>query len=72
MTIRCILCALGAPRDPEESWIGVAAGPADADTVYIVNGQSVCGRHVDGPYTYPEHGLGGMQARMRRDRQLDD
>lgn len=68
--VRCVLCALGADFDPEDSWVvGVATGPPDPNVVYVVNGQSVCGKHIDGPYTYPNHGLGGMQARTSRDRQ---
>lgn len=67
--LRCVLCALGARFDPEDSWVGVATGPPDPSIVYVVNGQSVCGKHIDGPYTYPEHGLGGMHARTRRDRE---
>jgi hypothetical protein len=68
MNVKCVLCALGVPFDPEDSWVGIAAGSPDTSIIYIVNGQSVCGKHVDVPYTYPEHGLGGMQARAARAR----
>lgn len=65
--LRCVLCALGAKFDAEDSWIGT--GRERPGSVYVVNGQSVCGKHIDGPYTYPNHGLGGMHARTRRDRE---
>lgn len=67
--VKCVLCALGVQFDPQDSWVRVAVGDDHTDTVYIVNGQSVCGKHIDGPYTYPNHGLGGMHARADRDRQ---
>lgn len=55
--VACVLCALKAREDPEAEWI--------TPGIYIVNGQSVCGKHVETPYGFPDHGLGGMVARRR-------
>lgn len=59
----CIACALHHELDdPNEE------GGYPPRGIYVVNGQSVCEGHIAAPYRYPEHGLGGMEARMRRDR----
>lgn len=55
--VKCVLCALSAREDPEAEWIEPG--------IYIVNGQSVCEKHTGTPYSFPDHGLGGMTARRR-------